>query len=145
MRMKTVSIAILAAVVVAILAYAPYATVKPDAIWGDGQLYGTVITPTHLPDKGPKDRLYNFDMSGLTGQAAVAESKPGDRDYNGGRWQVIFLEFTDEGRQVHDPDGDLQVNFQLMSWEEVEQHIALGHLVVKSMGPSFVCPMIPQR
>jgi hypothetical protein len=114
-----------------------------DAIWADGELYGTVATPTELPDKGPKDGLYNF--IGLEGQRAVAEAKPGDKDYNGGRWQVYLLNFTDAGKAVHDPDNDGIVNFELTSWEMVEHHIGLGHLESAGMGPSFVCPLIKKK
>jgi hypothetical protein len=102
--------------------------------------YRTVLTPTHLPDRGPKDGLFVFD--GLSGQLPIGEAKPGDRDYNGGRWQVYVVSFTDSGMEAHDPDGDGTVNFQLDSWEMVMHHIDLGHLEMAGMGPSFVCPVI---
>lgn len=115
-----------------------------EAIWADEELYGTVATPAQLPDKGPKDGLFVF--TGLAGQRPVAESKPGDRDYNGGRWQVYVLAFTDSGKQAHDPDGDGFVNFELKSWEMVEKHInELGHLELVGKGPSFVCPLIKKK
>jgi hypothetical protein len=115
----------------------------PDAFWVDGALYATVGTPTNLPDRGPKDGIYVF--SNLNGQHPVAEAKPGDRDYNGGRWQVTVLEFTQQGLDVHDPDHDGVANFELTSWEMVQQHIGLGHLQVAMPGPSFVCPVIRQH
>lgn len=114
-----------------------------DAIWADDELFATVGTPTDLPDKGPKDGLYVFE--GLDGQRAVAEAKPGDQDYNGGRWQVVQVKFTEKGISVHDPDGDGIVNFELTSWEAVQHHIALGHLEVIGDGPSFVCPLIKKK
>jgi hypothetical protein len=113
----------------------------PNAFWVDGQLYRTVGTPNSLPAEGPKDGIYTF--TGLSGQTNVAEAKPGDLDYNGGRWQVTVLRFTPLGVSVHDPDGDGTVNFQLTSWEMVEEHIGLGHLEFVGLGPSFVCPVIP--
>ncbi|MFQ5839072.1 MAG: hypothetical protein ACE5HJ_09890, partial [Thermoplasmata archaeon] len=79
------------------------------AIWNDGQLWGTVLTPALLPGKAPAssfDTLYNFAGSGLSGQRAVSDAAPGDRDYNGGRWMVFAVTFTAEGKAVHDPDGD---------------------------------------
>jgi hypothetical protein len=100
-----------------------------------------VVTPTALPDRGPKDGIFAF--TNLDGQRSVAEAKPGDRDYNGGRWQVILLAFTEEGLEVHDADSDGMADFELMSWEEVVAHIQLGHLTVIGYGPSFVCPVIP--
>lgn len=115
----------------------------PDSFYVDDELYRTIGTPTELPDQGPKDGIYA--IIGLDGQTPVAESKPGDRDYNGGRWQVTVLQFTEEGKAVHDPDDDGTVNFELTNWEQVEMHIDLGHLEVVGPGPSFVCPVIEQH
>jgi hypothetical protein len=118
---------------------------RPDAIWADGILFGVVLTPNSLPPHGPKDGLFNFSNSGLTGQRAVSETKPGDRDYNGGRWQVTFVAYTPSGISYFDPDGDGAVNMEMTSWEEVQQHISAGHLEITGQGPSFTCPLIPQH
>ena len=123
--------------------YAQVGPPAPNAFWVDGSLYRTVGTPTSLPNHGPKDGIYVF--ANLDGQHPVAEAKPGDRDYNGGRWQVTVLEFTQAGLDVHDANHDGIADFELMSWEEVQQHMGLGHLQVAMQGPSFVCPVIPQR
>ena len=114
-----------------------------DAFYVDGEIYRTVGTPTDLPVEGPFDGLYGF--SGLEGQTPVAESAPGDQDYNGGRWARRILEFTEDGIAVHDPDGDGMVNFELTSWEEVEHHIGLGHLEVTPGVKYFECPVIPKN
>jgi hypothetical protein len=53
--------------------------------------------------------------------------------------------FTESGMDAHDGDGDGEVDFQLTSWEMVEEHIGLGHLEMAGMGPSFVCPVIKQK
>lgn len=115
-----------------------------DAFWVDDMVYRTIATPTdgHLPNKGPFDGLYV--INGLEGQMPVAEAKPGDMDYNGGRWEVTVLEFTEDGLAAHDPDGDGVNNIMLTNWEMVEHHIGLGHLQVVGPGPRFVCPVIPQ-
>ncbi len=102
----------------------------PNALWADGALYRTILTPAMLPNHGPKDGLYV--IPGLPGQRGVAESKPGDKDYNGGRWQVYVLDVVDAGA----------IAGELMSWEEVEDHIDSGALAFAAMGPSFVCPLI---
>jgi hypothetical protein len=115
----------------------------PDAFWVDGSLYATVGTPTNLPNHGPKDGIYVF--TNLDGQRPVAEAKPGDHDYNGGRWQVTLLEFTEQGLDVHDANDDGMADFELMSWEMVQEHMGLGHLQVAGQGPSFVCPVIRNR
>ena len=108
-------------------------------IWADGIAFQTVATPTHLPNKGPKDGIFAF--MGLDGQFSVAESKPGDQDYNGGRWQVYVLTYTEQGIANFDADGDGVADYQLTDWESVQQHISAGDFTM-SMGPSFVCPLI---
>lgn len=110
------------------------------AIWADGYAYKTIATPAHFKNKGPKDGIYVFDN--LEGQNPVAEAKPGDQDYNGGRWQVYVLDFTDEGLAIHDADNNGMADFELTSWEDVQAHIGLGHLEMVAMGPSFECPLI---
>jgi hypothetical protein len=116
------------------------------AIWADGQIYGTVLTPNDLPQRGNFDNLLNFDGSGLSGQRSVSDSKPGDRDFNGGRWAVYAVTFTDLGRAIHDPDGDGVVNFELTSYEQVLMHESLGHLTIgDNVVRYFVCPVIPER
>ena len=133
-----VSVTVIGLAIVAVAGVGPPAD---GAIWGDGQLFRTVGTPSNLPDHGPKDGLFVF--SGLEGQAAVAEAIPGDRDYNGGRWQVYGVSFTEQGIENFDTDHDGVVDMPLTSWEEVQQHISMGDLEQTGMGPSFVCPMIP--
>jgi hypothetical protein len=112
-----------------------------DAFWVDGALYRTVATPSMLPDHGPKDGIFVFNN--LDGQRGVAEAKPGDRDYNGGRWQVYVLAFTEDGLDYYDADHDGVMDTELTSWEDVESAIDMGYLEQVALGPSFVCPVIP--
>lgn len=141
--MRTSIALVLTVAVVGLVGAAGVGPPAPDAFYVDDELYRTVGTPTDLPDHGPKDGIYVFQ--GLDGQTPVAEAKPGDQDYNGGRWQVIVLRFTESGKAAHDPDNDGMVNFQLTNWEQVGTHIKdLGHLEVVSLGRSFVCPVIEQ-
>lgn len=115
------------------------------AIWSHGELYGTVGTPAVFmdPPEHTTDTLYNFGMSGLEGQRAISVAAPGDRDFNGGRWSVVLVTFTDQGKAVHDPDGDGMVNFELTSEEDVLNHEALGHLILTDTDVYFECPMLP--
>lgn len=119
------------------------------AIWNDGKLWGTVLTPTDLPTKAPDnsfDKLYNFDDSGLKGQRSVSEAAPGDKDYNGGRWMVLAVTFTALGKSIHDPDGDGMVNFELTSDSDVLHHEELGHLIISEEPVKlFECPLVPAK
>ena len=114
-------------------------------IWANGAIYGTILTNTSFKNPPAKstDVLYNFDMSGLTGQRPVAEAAPGEKDYNGGRWTVKFPVFTDLGKSVHDPDGDGAVNFELMSDNAIAAHESMGHFIIMDSDISFECPLIP--
>lgn len=115
-----------------------------NAIWANDTIYGTVLTDTSFknPRPGNTDVLYNFGMSGLMGQRAVADAAPGDTDYNGGRWSVKIVTFTAQGMAAHDPDGDGTVNFELTNADTVAAHAALGHFTIMDTDISFECPLI---
>jgi hypothetical protein len=115
------------------------------AIWVNGELYGTVLTPTSFaaPPAQSLDLLYNFSMSGLAGQRSVAESAPGDPTYNGGRWWVQMVVFTAAGIAALDKDGDGLIEAELTSATEVMRHVSLGHLVVVPTSTYFECPLLP--
>jgi len=142
-RTHVIFMAALAAIV--LVGVVAQAKVIRDAIWSDGELFGVTITPNDVPVKGPFDKLYNFADSGLAGQRSVSESKPGDPDYNGGRWEVLPVTFTAQGVSIHDPDGDGEVNFELTSAEQVLAHVQLGHLTIGDPVRYFVCPLHPQK
>lgn len=110
-----------------------------DDIWADGTLYETSCTQTNSDNNAPADSLYLY--RGLNGQHAVAKSGPDDSDYQNGRWQVVYLDFTDAGKKVHDPDGDGYVNFEIRSWDEAKHHIELGHMTSGGKGPIYDCPL----
>ena len=117
------------------------------ALWANGQLYDTVITPGTFvaPPEHSTDILYNFMMSGLTGQRGIADAAPGDRDYNGGRWSVNMVVFTPAGLLAHDSDGDGAVDFELTSADEVLYHQSLGHIDIQPANFYFECPLLPRR
>ena len=103
----------------------------------DGEAYRTVGTPTDLPDKGPKDGIYAFpeDWKEKGQDLNVAEAKPGDQDYNGGRWEVFAVTLGDCDFE------DLEL--PLTSWEEVQALIDSGCLEVEGPVKTFECPVIP--
>jgi hypothetical protein len=134
-------------VLTASLAVAGGAQRVEDALWGDGVTWDTVLTPTSFkqPPSHSVDLLYNFSMSGLMGQRGVSSNVPGDTEYNGGRWWVQMVLFTQQGLAAHDPDGDGYVNFELTSADEVEVHVQLGHIEVFETSTYFVCPLRRSR
>lgn len=135
------------ATVIALPAAAAKATRVANAIWVDGYLYDTVATDTSFlaPPEHSTDTIYSFGMSGLTGQRSVADAAPGDPDFNGGRWSVKMVLFTDQGVALFDPDGDGVVNFELMSDAEVLEHEAAGDLEIFDTTIYFECPLLPRR
>jgi hypothetical protein len=60
--------------------------------WADGIKFGGIVAPNSLPEKGNFDQLYMMpDFAFAEGVPLISESKPGDKDYNGGRWHVNVL------------------------------------------------------
>ena len=125
-------------------AFADRAVKVENAIWANDTLYGTVLTNTSFrnPPAQSTDVLYNFGMSGLSGQRAVSDAAPGDRNYNGGRWMVKMVTFTTQGMGVHDPDNDGMVNFELTNADDVVHYESLGHITIMDTDISFECPLI---
>jgi hypothetical protein len=144
---KTLLITGIALAMTVIAASAGKAVRAEAALWANDEVYDTILTDTAFrnPPAHSTDALYNFGESGLSGQRAVAAAAPGDRDYNGGRWSVKLVVFTDDGMAAHDPDGDGEVNFELKSEEAVWHHESLGHLVIMDTSVYFECPLLPRR
>ncbi len=103
------------------------------AFYVDDARYRTVGTPTDLTNTGAPassfDRIYVL-RSGLIN---VAEAKPGDTDYSGGRWMVLPVTWAQGVTPV-----------QLTSAEAVEAYADAGWLTIAtSPVKEFVCPVIP--
>ncbi len=115
------------------------------AIYVDGSLYRTVLTPTDLSGTGAPDAsfdtIYAIDIEG---QPNVATAAPGDEDYNGGRWQVHALGFSDS-YEAAVAAVDANGSGDLDSFDEVAAAIAGGHAMDQGVIASFVCPVIPAR
>jgi hypothetical protein len=58
------------------------------AFYIDDVRYRTVSTPTDFTDTGAPASTYDKIYALGNGLANVAEAKPGDTDFNGGRWAV---------------------------------------------------------
>lgn len=137
----------LATVVVALLALAPLtalAGVSGPAFYVDGDLYRTVGTPTDFSDTGAPQHSYDtiYQFSGAQ-PYNVATAAPGDRDYNGGRWQVQVIGYA-AGQSYASALAAFDTNQSgdFDNEDEVQAAIAAG-VIILSDGPSFECPVIP--
>jgi hypothetical protein len=110
------------------------------AIYVNGQLYRTVNTPTDFSKTGAPDSSFDtiYDFGGL--QLNVATAAPGDPGYNGGRWRVHALSFTNYAAAVALFDTNGSGNFD--SAAEVSAALAAGAATDLGVVKSFECPVI---
>ena len=112
---------------------APVAAAGPPSLsfYVDGARYRTIGTTTDFSGTGAPDSSYDRIYALGDGLINVAEAKPGDRDYNGGRWMVLPITWH-------------TTPVQLTSAEAVEAAADAGSL---SIGDEpirqFLCPVIP--
>lgn len=98
--------------------------------WVDCELFDGVVTPaTFDPASGNFDELYAGGSGFKDGVPLISESKPGDADYNGGRWHLNVL------RSDVDPD-------KYASTCSVEE---LDLADFQSTDQYFECPLLPRR
>jgi hypothetical protein len=128
-------LAALAGAVLMMLPGAALAGVSGPAIYVDGELYRTVGTPTDFSHTGAPEHSFDtiFDIAD---QPNVATAAPGDRDFNGGRWQVHALEVLDLDQADTNQSGDLD------SAAEVYAAIANGFANDLGVVRYFECPLI---
>jgi hypothetical protein len=146
--MKKLALAIVAAVALSALAAgvanaAGAGGVTGPAFYVDGDFYRTVGTPTDLSNTGAPAHSWDliYDFGGL--QPNVATAAPGDRGYNGGRWQVHALDFSSYTGALADNAVDMNGNDVIDSDEEVAAAIAHGYADDIGVVKQFVCPAIP--
>ena len=61
-------------------------------VWADCMPYiGIVVPATFKPESKPFDELYAGGNGFRNGKPLISDSKPGDQDYNGGRWHMNVL------------------------------------------------------
>jgi hypothetical protein len=87
------------------------------AFYVDGVRYRTVATPTDFSNTGAPDFTYDRIYALGSGLINVAEAKPGDRDFNGGRWAVLPITWH-------------TTPVQLTSAEQVEVYANAGWLSI---------------
>jgi len=90
MKKKLILISLFIIVAVLSIAAGDGPLARPQA-WVDGILFNSLVAPaTFNPESGPFDELY---MGGgfKDGVPLISEAKPGDQDFNGGRWHLNVL------------------------------------------------------
>ena len=93
--------------------------------WVDCDLFDGVVTETHFdPSAGNFDELYMGGNGFKDGVPLISETKPGDRDYNGGRWHL-----------------NVSVNCDATA-DSVED---LDLSAFTSTSTYFECPLLPRR
>ena len=98
--------------------------------WVDGERFAGVVTPaTFKPGSGNFDELYTGGTGFKDGVPLISESKPGDQDYNGGRWHLNVL------RAGVDPA-------KYANADRVED---LDTSDFEPMDVYFECPLLPTR
>lgn len=98
--------------------------------WVDCELFNGVVTPaTFNPESDPFDELYAGGNGFKDGAPLISESKPGDPDYNGGRWHMNVL------NAAVDPDKYTSA----CSVEELDLND------FQSTNNYFECPLLPRR
>jgi len=60
-------------------------------VWADCDKYSAIVVPANFkPESDPFDELYAGTMC-KDDVPLISDSKPGDQDYNGGRWHLNVL------------------------------------------------------
>jgi hypothetical protein len=96
-------------------------------IYAHDRMYRTIGTPAMLPDHGKFDMLYVLGDD----LAPVADAAPGDREFNGGRWEVHLVEFL-----TIPPT-------QFTNAEDIRDAAMSGEISIGPVAKRFECPMIP--
>lgn len=134
--------ATLAATLMVGLAGPASAGVSGPAFYVDHVLYRTVATPTDLSGTGAPEQSYDSIYSFGSAQPSVAESAPGHRGYNGGRWQVHLVALP-HGHDAALASGDLDHDGVLDALDEVMAALAAGDAVDTGVVKWFVCTVNP--
>ena len=101
--------------------------------WVDGELFHGVVTPAKFdPANGRFDELYMGGNGFKNGVPLISDSKPGDQDYNGGRWHVNVLKDGVDENKYFDLDADRVEGLDIMN-------------DFNSTTMYFECPLLPAR
>jgi len=95
-------------------------------IYAHDVAYRTVGTPADLPNHGKFDTIYVLGEP----YANVADAAPGDRDFNGGRWEVRFISWDHISAQ------------QFTNAEQIHAAAQAGDITISEVKRRFECPLI---
>ena len=102
---------------------------RPDS-WVDCERFAGVVTPaTFDPASDPFDQLYGGGNGFKDGVPLISESKPGDADYNGGRWHLNVLKSSVAADKY--ANACKVEDLELGDFESTDQY--------------FECPLLPRR
>ncbi|MBA3738663.1 MAG: hypothetical protein H0W97_08835 [Actinobacteria bacterium] len=143
MSVRKTMLAIAAAVALAAVPGVALAGVSGPAFYVNGTVYRTVGTPTDLSGTGAPahswDTIYEF----FGAQMNVATAAPGDTGYNGGRWQVLGLDwnstYADAVAEHGGGNGVIDTNSEIAA---VLADAGAGGATDTGVIKSFVCPVI---
>lgn len=143
MKLKLALVGIGVATLMIVTAGISSAGGPPEAsFYVDGTVYRTVGTPTDFSNTGAPEHSFDTIYQFFGEQPLnVATAAPGDSGYNGGRWQVIGLSFSDYDAAVaaHDMNGSGDFD----SDEEVQAALDAGDAMSLGIVKQFECPVIP--
>ncbi|HSM58861.1 MAG TPA: hypothetical protein VK879_22090 [Candidatus Sulfomarinibacteraceae bacterium] len=142
-RRTLVAMMALAAILVAALPTLAAGPNFGEAIYADGQTWGTKglgdLPPPNGRNNSSFDMLFVFDNAPAA-QLPVSEAGPGNPAYNGGRWNVQSTSWTEAGFAAH--GSDLPI---ITSYDELMVHVNLGHITYHEAGDYFLCPLLPVK
>ena len=102
---------------------------RPPA-WADHELFDALVPPQSFKNpKGNFDELYMGGSGFLNGVPLISDSKPGDQDYNGGRWHVnVLTAGVDPDKYANASSAD---DLDLADFTSTDTY--------------FECPLLPHR
>lgn len=105
-------------------------TLPRPTTWVDCELFAGVVTPaTFKPEAGNFDELYAGGNGFQDDSPLISESKPGDLDYNGGRWHLNVLKVGIAADKYQ--DACTVEDLDLDDFMSTDQY--------------FECPLLPRR
>jgi hypothetical protein len=141
MKKLLITLAAMASPIVLSAAPAMASGVSGPAFYVDGSLYRTVATPTDLSGTGAPADSFDIIWNFRGVQRNVAEAAPGQVGFNGGRWIVHGLAFSNYTAAVNTYDTNGSGDFD--SDEEVRAALTGGAATDTGILRMFVCTVVP--